>query len=864
MKVSWRPFILLVCGAMLGLPGIWNGVIFGHDTLSHLVMSRNFAEQFWQGNVYPRWLWQLNAGFGSPVFHYYGPVPFYIIACLKPLWNSDPEGWRQLGFAASLALILSGFSSYAWLKSVAGKNAALAGALLYMAAPYHLSVDFYQRFAYGELWSFVWMPLLLLFAQQVMQRRSMATFWLVACYALLIMTHLPTSLLFSPVLLILVIWSSDRGVKFQSFLRVSAGLLLGVGLSAIYLLPAMVEQDFVHLDVTNSQHFVFQNSYLIFQQSLFDGSKDFSLGMARNFSMAVMVTLVAWLLSRKLVSGYRHKIIQFWFILALLSFLMMLSPSKPVWQLFPVLEKIQFPWRLGILLTPAMVVVVTIWIDSVGSLRISRKPLFVAMVSLIFFIQLVPLFDNPWMPPRHNSAPSIAFFKNFFNNYFNTYFSDRNTALEAQLEASQLDRYNYFLPKWADDDLFQNTQQSVQELKALSSITPLVSIQRGTGVIEPISWTSGLAEFMVRSKENVLVVLHQFYYPGWVARVNDKNEQVAITPTSSKGLVSMQVPAGEHVIRLTREPLPEEIMGQDLSAISILFLLTSMAWPRRHKRPDPDNLQQSSDQATANAFATSWNHLPEGSIYTRDQFEDWLFPITEEDVHGKNVLELGCGNGSLMVHMCDWHPARLDGVDLGDSVTSAHENMSRLAFRNWQIHKADLVGYKGEGSYDLVYSIGVLHHLKQPKNGLDAVVANTKKGGRFHCWVYAREGNDLIMLLVEPIRKVASRCPWWFTKYFLATPLVFPYFIYAKLIRLSAHFSFVKAFPLYEYSLWISRRDFTFFRHVAFDQLVTPQTTYISESTLWNWLLTYDSLDKDSLYVVMRNGNSWKFGGVVQ
>lgn len=267
------------------------------------------------------------------------------------------------------------------------------------------------------------------------------------------------------------------------------------------------------------------------------------------------------------------------------------------------------------------------------------------------------------------------------------------------------------------------------------------------------------------------------------------------------------------------------------------------------------------DQETAAAFAASWNHLPAGSIYTREQFEDWLFPVTRPDIQGKTVLELGCGNGSLLVHMADWAPGFLDGVDLGDSVTSAQANLERLPFRNWRIIQADMLGFRSGQPYDFVYSIGVLHHLKDPKLGLDAVIANTRSGGCFHCWVYAKEGNGLIIHLVDPIRKRVSRLPWWVTKYLVAAPLAWPYYLYAKTISRLPPRPFLKKLPLYEYSCWISRRDFAFFRHVAFDQLVTPQTAYISRRVIEQWLESYDSLDKDSLYIIMRNGNSWKFGG---
>lgn len=270
-------------------------------------------------------------------------------------------------------------------------------------------------------------------------------------------------------------------------------------------------------------------------------------------------------------------------------------------------------------------------------------------------------------------------------------------------------------------------------------------------------------------------------------------------------------------------------------------------------------MQMTKDQATADAFADSWNNLPTESVYTKDQFEDWLDPLGREDAQDKDVLELGCGNASLMFYMAQWNPAYLEGVDLGDSVRSAEKVMSGSACRNWKVVKNDLVSYNGRG-FDLVYCIGVLHHLKDPGEGFRSVVRNTKPGGRFHCWVYAREGNNLIVYIVDPIRKVASRLPWWITKYILATGLVFPYFLYAKVIRALKDIRLIKKLPLYEYSLWIAKRNFHFFRHVAFDQLVTPQTAYIPRETVQAWLSGNPMIEPGSEYIIRRNGNSWKFG----
>ena len=269
------------------------------------------------------------------------------------------------------------------------------------------------------------------------------------------------------------------------------------------------------------------------------------------------------------------------------------------------------------------------------------------------------------------------------------------------------------------------------------------------------------------------------------------------------------------------------------------------------------------DKQTASAFATSWNHLPTGSVYTRDQFEDWVSPLDRTHFQDCTVLELGCGNASLLFHAAGWAPSHLEGVDLGDSVISARKNMQMQSATNWTITQGDLVTYCGSPR-DVVYSIGVLHHLKNPHAGFEAVVANTRPGGRFHCWVYAREGNAIVIWLVDPIRRVASRLPWWFTKYLLATPLVIPYFMYAKVLGILGFPAWLKNLPLFEYSRWIGAREFSFFRHVAFDQLVTPQTAYIDRSTIQGWLESNPRVSPGSAYVIFRNGNSWKFGGIAR
>lgn len=263
----------------------------------------------------------------------------------------------------------------------------------------------------------------------------------------------------------------------------------------------------------------------------------------------------------------------------------------------------------------------------------------------------------------------------------------------------------------------------------------------------------------------------------------------------------------------------------------------------------------SPDQRTADRFALSWNTVYDAAVYTEEQFLDWVAPWTTADLRGKSVLELGCGSGALLHHMAATGPGRLVGVDLGASVARARALLgSRATVEQGDICDAASLASR-LGLFERVYCIGVLHHLASPEMGVDALISMTAPGGRFHGWVYAHEGNLPVRLLVEPLRRLVSRLPGSLGKWGFALPLAVPFFLYAKLCRLLP-----LPLPMAAYMRWVGKRDFRFHHHVAFDQLVTPATVYIRRERVEAWLAD-PRIEPGSAYVIMRNGNGWKFGG---
>ena len=270
------------------------------------------------------------------------------------------------------------------------------------------------------------------------------------------------------------------------------------------------------------------------------------------------------------------------------------------------------------------------------------------------------------------------------------------------------------------------------------------------------------------------------------------------------------------------------------------------------------------DQRTADRFAASWNTVYDASVYTRDQFEDWIAPWTRETIAGRSVLELGCGSGALLVHMLTFAPSRLAGIDLGASVERARALLRGKAV---EVHQMDLTDHAAIaaqlGRFERVYCIGVLHHLREPERGVASLLALTLPGGSFHGWVYAHEGNAVVRWFVDPIRRVASVLPWWFTKYAVALPLAVPFFLWSKTCATLEGAGHRLPLPLWDYMTWIGRRGFRFHHHVAFDQLVTPVTRYIRRERVEEWLRD-PRIERGTTYVVHRNRNGWKFGGRIR
>src|SRR5207249_2439593 len=98
-------------------------------------------EQFWRGDLYPRWLANANKGLGTPVFYLQYPLPYFTTALLRPFISSRlgaRREARELGIFFFLVIAAIGFAGRTWFRTYSGGGASTVAAMLYMLFPYVL------------------------------------------------------------------------------------------------------------------------------------------------------------------------------------------------------------------------------------------------------------------------------------------------------------------------------------------------------------------------------------------------------------------------------------------------------------------------------------------------------------------------------------------------------------------------------------------------------------------------------------------------------------------------------------------------------------------------------------------------------
>ncbi len=270
------PAVILLAALVATTPQLTRRNSCGHDFNFHLVSWLDAQESWREGILYPHWSSSANYGAGEPRFVFYPPLtwmlggalglatPWKAVMIVYRFWECVPIVITFL-FLAGIGLATRALARQALdngAATLAGCAALFSGYALFTA---------YERSAFGELTGGIWIPLLLLLILRdqsedasVWQRAfdgSAVPLALVLAGAWL--SNAPLGVMASYLLAAVALVRAMLLRSWAPVLRASAAAAMGIGLSAVYLVPASVEQRWVEIrQATDDPGALIENSWM--------------------------------------------------------------------------------------------------------------------------------------------------------------------------------------------------------------------------------------------------------------------------------------------------------------------------------------------------------------------------------------------------------------------------------------------------------------------------------------------------------------------------------------------------------------------------------------------------------------------------
>jgi len=138
-----------------------------------------------------------------------------------------------------------------------------------------------------------------------------------------------------------------------------------------------------------------------------------------------------------------------------------------------------------------------------------------------------------------------------------------------------------------------------------------------------------------------------------------------------------------------------------------------------------------------------------GTLYGRDaekNLADFFerLSLRPEEVRGKRVLDAGCGSGLLAAGLSSMG-CQVVGADVSHPVGAFELTRGQS---DCHIVTADIFALPfPDGTFDIVWSEGVLHHTPDPARAFRSLERVLRPGGRGYAWVYSKSPRERLRRL---------------------------------------------------------------------------------------------------------------------
>lgn len=515
-------YILLFIFSMPAVADLFiPGGFTSHDLTHHVVRQISMDKLLSEGQFPPRWSGKLNNGYGYPVFLFNYPLPSMVGEIFHKLGFGFVDSVEAVLFTS---MIISVLGMYLFLKALLkDRMAAFLGAIFYLYAPIRF-LNVYVSAAVGSALALGILPFI--FWAIIRNQLLLGAIFLAA----LILSHNVTALIFAPVILIFAFLFKRP--------KVITMLLLGLGLSAWFWMPAAFEAQYTRFDL------IFGNFYQDQFPSLWQlirspwgyglshperpepGDMSYQLGLVH---IAVILVLSSWFV----VHGWRIREVRVIGGLAVaffaISVFLMLKISLPLWESLPPLALVQFP------------------------LRFQAWSVFSASVVAALLVKYLPF--------KKFLVFSLLFLVLYANRnhwHINQVFDPGEDYYLALQTTSTT--YGEHLPKWG----------RIAERGSLGK----VEFVEGSGAIRVIRDQSAQVLAEVESSAASRLRLNQFYFPGWEIKVNNKKIDFNyLIDGESYGLPIFDIQKGRHQVLSEFKNTPIRNLADRISILTGIMVI---------------------------------------------------------------------------------------------------------------------------------------------------------------------------------------------------------------------------------------------------------------------------------------------------
>jgi hypothetical protein len=546
------------------LPTLTPGVIDTADGPLHVQRIHAMGVMLADGVLYPRWIPYFHLGYGYPVFNFYPPGVFYLGGLLGLVGIGATTAFTLV---AALAWILGSLGMYGLARRFFPVYAALLAAVLWSYAPSRL-FEVWDQGSLPQMMAAAMIPWVLSGVIGVAQQPTRRGVLAVALpLAAMIFSHQPmtfiSALYIAPLMLFAPVWAARhdwRSLPHRLIYVVAGGLLAGL-LAAVFLLPLAAELRFVQASRGAEDNVAyllsnFLRPHEIFAQPLPTDLTDLRFELPTTFGIIGGVLALPGLITLLLRKQFGLLVL---LVLTLgFTLFMLVEQSLDVWLAIPFFRQLRFPERF------LRMGVVLLSLAGAASLLLLPKRWQMGASALALIVVIAAAL--PLIYPNKESV-----------NWANLSALDEIEFEQANATWGTTS-YDEFDPIWGRNIPYGNPPEHEQYVTdPLRLVVSRVDMARYGDIMRVEEIDTDTSRVTLTQPHSVR--FHQYYFPGWTAWVNGASAE--IYPDDEFGLITLELPAGEHNITLMYTGTVAQHIGGavTLTAVAAVFALAFLPNP---------------------------------------------------------------------------------------------------------------------------------------------------------------------------------------------------------------------------------------------------------------------------------------------